>query len=648
MRKWINVTVFVLLTALFAGSLPGQDLSKGVYWLAYDVKAHGPLRLCLRRSTNIDTCPEWNADKEFFRAGSVIRLEVVNGKFRSTFNVTVKGISITDFVPQVRGVATAPSASQPASPKVEAAGAPNPSPNPPVTLAPEFEDAYAQVKSSYDSAETNIATVEIYLGPDLVEEHGICSPRTMGLPVASAGEILHFVMTLRADAAVCDSKPEVPFTNENAFDDLTDRADRLIQSITLFNATIPPKSAIASEVNTAKNDFDTFEDLAKAFLTRYQNSPSTKEIDDSLNWVLGARQRLSKRMSHINDADQSIAIDIQKINNEMARSFAYINALYSNSASLTPFDIPLAQYSSSFAAQISIYEIPQTVAYAVTPAKLPTAGDAVGDGQRPAQPPAERPSPVTNPFPDPNHHSTSNPHPAAFVLAEFSSSLSVQSSQADPAVKPGNVKAPAPGDANQQNPATGKIVLTSGNFDVHKFYRGNLVAGFFASSLRNRQYGITNNGQSTSTGNLTYVTVIGPVTRPQYHAFVAIDLYPAQRDLYPPDSAFSPKWYRRSFVPALQVGYGVDALNNYLLGADWEMPFGLNISSGLHIGQETVLQPGIIPGQTQLPSGATAAPTTNKTKYGAYGSISFDLSTMKALIGSLFGGSNNVSSKAGQ
>ncbi len=98
------------------------------------------------------------------------------------------------------------------------------------------------------------------------------------------------------------------------------------------------------------------------------------------------------------------------------------------------------------------------------------------------------------------------------------------------------------------------------------------------------------------------------------------------------------KWYKGYYAPGILVGYGVDALNNYLLGANWETPLGINLGSGLHIGQETFLQPGVVAGVTQYPFSSTGPPTTNSTRYGWYGSVGFDLATMKAAFSQLFGG----------
>jgi hypothetical protein len=215
-------------------------------------------------------------------------------------------------------------------------------------------------------------------------------------------------------------------------------------------------------------------------------------------------------------------------------------------------------------------------------------------------------------------------------------------------------KCPCPAPAENPPKAPVGSLIANGAIEVHKLYRANIVAGFFVSSLVNRQYGITNNGQSTASSSVTYVTVVGPSTRPQYHAYVGVNVYPWRRDVFP--GAMSrqgflwwktgnPKGLNGYWNPGILIGYGVDATNNYLLGLNWETFWGINIGSGVHIGQEARLQPGIVPGVTQLPNTLTAAPTYNQTNYGWYGSVGFDLSVMKAALGQLFGAGGSVSTK---
>jgi hypothetical protein len=117
-------------------------------------------------------------------------------------------------------------------------------------------------------------------------------------------------------------------------------------------------------------------------------------------------------------------------------------------------------------------------------------------------------------------------------------------------------------------------------------------------------------------------------------AFTGINVYLKPHDSFP--GAKSRLFGPQNF--GAFVGYGVNALNNYLFGMNWESRWGINVGVGLHVGQETQLQPGIVPGVTQLPSTTTVAPTISVIKPSGFITVGFDLNTMKAAISSLFSG----------
>jgi len=617
-----------LCTLLLLAAASARAIPVGVYWFVYDVKEPDSLSVCSLQVANSGElanelnkkkhprCHAWSIESsrnEFFPVGSVLHVEVLNGRFRSTFNVQIKGTPVSDFVSQIRGTA-APAATQPQSTKQQPP-APNPlQPAPPPPPPPSCGPETPPLDFLSGRIDDEIAQVEQYLGPALLAPVPVaeCGRNTMPYPAPSAGDILNFALSLRNDANACMPNSGLPFQDESSFNKLTTRADGLIQSVNNFNAFVPSKSDISNELTAIGSDIATLE-------VCFNRAPPD-------SW------------SRIKDADDEVAKRVLEINNAMSQAFTLINQLYSISESPKPFDLPLQQYNSSFAGQFSITEVPSPVSYTVTPAKPPSTS-APGDQAPIGTPPVTTPSSgVGNPFRSSSNYPSVLPIPVSF--RPFASPLSTYPA-AQTAVPAGAAKKPGNADpsSDQQSANKGTVLDPSENFNVHRFYDGNIIAGFLVSSLRNRQYGITNNGQATSSTNVTYVAVVGPVTRPQYHAFVGIDLYPWSRDVFPGAQRNAP-FKRSSYLPGLLVGYGVDALNNYVLGADWETHSGLNISSGVHIGQESVLTPGIVPGVTQLPSSATSAPTTNVTRYGWYGTIGFDLSTMKAALSQLFGGSS--------
>jgi hypothetical protein len=643
-----KIFALVLSTILGAvNSLCGQQLPKGDYWFSYDVHVPGSLTLCEK---DTGTCHLWNPDKEFFRSGSLIRLKVSNGKFRSTFKVTVNGIVVADEVPQVRGVSSAP------TPTVQT---PPPTPSPtPLTLDPDPTKALGQIEKQFDDteaafqkAESDLAAyLDAYLGPAPATLPANCSPRVVSLPTSMVGDILGFAKQLEADAGVCDASANGDyFRNEAAFNNLTDRADRLTQSVTLLNATLPAPDATA-----ARSQWQALSAMVAAYEKKF-TAAADPNRNEAITYLSSGNKY--KGLLHEEGSIESkqktlldrVSDDMKQITASMSKGFAYINALYSISASSRTFDLPVGQYNTSYAAAFSIVEVANPVVYAVTPAKAPQANDnSLVPGANPNLPPAQ----IENPF-----TSSSGGHSQTFFQSNGDqhavlTSVSFRLDSAAQSTAGDKNKKKSSGDKQQQDTNPGKIVY-SGSFDVHKFYRANIVAGFFVSSLKNRPYGLTNNGQATSSSNITYVTVVGEPYRPQFHAFVGINIYLWERDVFPGQlSKQGPFWSKKNhgwlngyWNPGVMVGYGVDSANNYLVGLNWEMKWGINVGGGLHIGQEAFLQPGIVPGVTQLPSTTTAPPTFNKTSYGYYGSLGFDLAVMKAALGQLFGGGSSVPSK---
>ena len=474
-----------------------------------------------------------------------------------------------------------------------------------------------------------------------------CQPRTVALSTVRVDDILDFSSQLEADSGACDSGNGEYFNDENTFNNLTDRADRLIQVITLLDARIPSKSTITNLVQSANVDYQEAFDFSKAYLSKFPDTVNSQDLQTRL-------MELNTRLANVVAAEKRLPNDIQQINVAMSRAFAHINALYQISASTTPVLVTIGQYNQNISASFSIVEVPNPVSYSVVQAKEDDTKGPVSPRQQPdalPQLPVQPGSQPSNPFDD-----SSGGGPRAFsrglakrspglILARLSPVDAEQGVQADAKKVP---------PVSDMESASATKIIYNGNFDVHRIYRGNLVAGFFASSLANRPYGLTNNGQATSTANLTFVSVQGRPYRPQLHAFVGIDVYLWERDAFPGQLSKQGFLWMKSahwgFVngylnPGILIGIGVDAVNNYLIGANWETKWGINLGFGLHIGQEAMLQPGIEPGVTQLPSSTTSVPTFNMIRPGFYGNLGFDLSVMRAAFGQVFGGSASVGNK---
>lgn len=614
---------------LLANSSTGQELKKETYWFLYEVHHPGHIELCDGKS-----CSVWQPGANFFRSGSIIRLRVIHAKFRSTFKVVVNGITVADAGPQIRGIPTV--AALPGSPPP----APLPPPLPAIQATSQLElkaliGQYNKTAEAIAKAKADLSDyLGTYLGPSLLSPTGDCSPRITALPTSTVGDIANFALQLEADAQVCDNTGGKYFDNEDAFNNLTDRADRLIQSITLVKAVLPAQP----DVTNARTQWEIFQGVAARFEQTFPNAARDPSTSESVAYVSsGTRyESLLNKEKEVENATQSVPQGLKQINKSASKAFAYINALYDISESSHPFEVPIGQYNSNYVAGFSIYEVASPVAYSLAPAKPASTSDQAN----PKIPPAPIPDPFGSSEDQPRSLLMEGAQNAVLVPVTLRSESAMWASP----FPAGTKKSPA-SDDTQQNANPGKLVY-SDSFDVHKIYRGNLVAGFFVSSLHNNPFGLTNNGQASSGMNVTFVTVTGPPYRPQFHAFAGINVYFWPRDVFPgqlsKDKIFprNPKlgWLNGYWKPGILFGYGLDALNNYLVGLNWETKWGINIGGGGHIGQEARLQPGIIPGITQLPSAATSAPTYNKTEYGYYGSVGFDLAVMKNAIGQLFGG----------
>ena len=584
----------VLSPLAHAQSPPKQALKPGVYWLVYDTRIPGALNICTEETENLSKCEAWNPALTFFRSGTFIRLEVIHGKMRSTYNIVSNGMALTDNIPEVRYVSTAPAASQPST-----STAPTPSPGAVVALTGSQKDQFDTVQSLYEQAESSIGLIQSYEGTRTQAPAPYCSPRSLSSPGASTRSVLEYATILRDDAAQCDDHGPNPFIDETMFNNLTDRADRLVQSVSNLNADLPSKADLITDIDAAQMDWQNFQSTETMFLV---NFPSAASTSDEKGYLSGGDkyEKLLADSKAIVNANIRIPTELLQLNDAMAKAFSHINAVYDKSESPRPFDLPLGQYGSNYAAEFEIHEVSSFIPYSVMPgtASQQTPGSLLPQGSG---------APVPNPF-GPGSVGGGTASPASPTPARGSP-------QANP--QPVN---PTVG--------SGKTIYT-GNFDVHHFYRANIVAGFFVSTLKNREYGISNNGQA----NANNVAVIGEAHSPQVHYFVGLNYYFEQRDLFP--GALTTAKY---FIPGFLFGYGLDATNNFLLGLNWEAKWGMNFAGGYNVGQESFLQPGIVPGVTVIPSGSTSPPTVNRFRGGGFFSFGFDLSVVKAAFSQLFTG----------
>jgi hypothetical protein len=589
-RNWISVVLIFVVAAISASPAAADKKGKGagLYWLVYDIKVPGTFKVCTQSevSVNPGACPVWNPDTSFFESGSLLRLRILNGKLQSTYSVVVNGINVADSLPQIRGVDSA------TTPQAPASAAPTPAPLAP--LSPDEAGQFQLLKSALSRAAKIIdgagLAVQGYEGDTpKAPDAAACAPRTDVNPKdVSVRAILGFAAALGADLGKCRAEPTL---TEAEFNNLQERTDHLNQSVGALNALL---TQVQPVMTAAQAEWQSYQQAESAFRTKF-TTPSDEEkayLQGGSNYVA-----LKNKSDALGSVVNGIPGETAGISLTEASVFNNMNAIFDGFSSPRPIDIPIGQYSTGFVAEFEIRETANFVRYAFAG----TGGNAAGGAPTPA------PSGGGG-MPSPVGVGGGGP------------------------VKPGGAGGAPQGNTPTQGQGAatpqGKFV-DQGNFEVHKLYRANLVAGFFASTLETRNFGV-----SSTTGATPVTTAtVGGHHPGQLHYFVGIDYYAfKRRDVFP--GAMTGKDYA---IPGILVGYGADQTNNFLLGLNWELKWGLTLGGGAHVGQEASLSAGTVPGVTPLGS-ATTPPMTNHTHLGAFVSVGFDLSVFKAAFGQAAGG----------
>jgi hypothetical protein len=659
----VALVLLLLIWVYVPRGLANPPKTHQEYWFVYDYETPNQFFRCAApiKSAN---CIQWDSRTDILESGWIIHVLVLHGKFRSTYTVTVNGFGPTENLPAVRGLSATPPVNQ-------LAGQPSQKPETPAITPPSGKTGATQtvqqqfnaLKKLYFQAENAIAEdsdfIASYEGTATAPPRGSCpssNPSAVVSPGTTLLELSSYAAAANNDARACSVSPETKFTNEVMFNNLTNRTDRLAQMIVGFNSLLPTKTQLTAIIQDAESAWEVYDEAATAFAKIIGDDATPEQKDyldkgEDINNNPNLYAFLSYKNARVQDADRRIGIEIATLNQQLFQLFSRVNGLYDNSESNRPYDIPLGQYNTSYVAQFQLHEIPGFTHYALSktvsvtnPSSASPQPAPSSDGSTLLAPDSISQSASQLPFEDAGRQaeymkSVTDPSPN-IVPATFTKELQPSKKPAAPATQPQTqtkVQTQTPPVASvPSNP----VPIPAENFVVHKFYRANIVSGFFASTIPNRPYGVTNNGQATTSTSAVLVPVVGASYRPQFHYFVGLDLYLWRRDLYP--GALKGRDYKK---PGLLLGYGLDAPNNYLIGLNWELPWGINLGSGFHIGQETFLAPGIQPGVTVLQPGTTTPPTINRTAYGAFGSIGFDLATVKAAISQLASGGVSPTTK---
>jgi hypothetical protein len=533
-------------------------------------------------------CHKWDPDGDFFETGSLVYIEILNPHLSSTYSVNANSVAIVEERPSYNGLPSATPVEQ--------------SPNP-------VHGLYAKEGNAQDLEKDYQGLMNFYV---LRDDGNIVLPgddhRDQSLFFCeeessrySNGTSLSALRThidaLAQIVKACAGKNEIAIGDYRS---LLAENGKLNAQFALYDRSLAKQTELEDLVNMFGQDLRAFKSM----------DMSQKSEDEKKNHA-----DLDEKYDILSKAIDSASSDNTDINNDLKNLAETISAL--SAKVRLPVTMLVGQWSSNEIVDFTVCEKPPTPNDSTSGISGGSEDKSCSSGLTGTQSPGKTASATPKGAAAP---------PVTCICC--------------------SCKQP---DGSSEKPGGG-IVVAKDSFEVHKMYRANLIAGFFVSSLVNRQYGLTNNGQSTSSMNLTYVTVVGPTTRPQYHAFVGVNVYLFQRDVFPGAMARQgflwgkpsdkPHVMNGYWNPGLVIGYAVDTTNNYVTGLNWETPWGLNLGSGVHIGQEMFLQPGFVPGVTQLPSTTTAVPTISRTEYGWYGNVSFDLGVMKTLISNLFGSSS--------
>jgi hypothetical protein len=175
--------------------------------------------------------------------------------------------------------------------------------------------------------------------------------------------------------------------------------------------------------------------------------------------------------------------------------------------------------------------------------------------------------------------------------------------------------------------------------EVHQIARGNFVSGFARSKLFTREFALRDVPKVDASGNpvvdkegAAEMAKVAVQTRDQslqYIYYVGVNLYSWPRDLFPRATPII-----AHAAPGFMFAYGVNDEANFLLGLNWELPWGLNVGVGRHYGKVKTLANGFTTTE-QLPSSTSAVPTVDRFEHATYFNVGFDAAVFKAIFGAV-------------
>jgi hypothetical protein len=200
---------------------------------------------------------------------------------------------------------------------------------------------------------------------------------------------------------------------------------------------------------------------------------------------------------------------------------------------------------------------------------------------------------------------------------------------------------PSKDDKSSQPPG---IVVSTGSFEVHSFFRINIGAAFAFSSLKDQSIsklptplGCTG---TTSTPDTNCFAPVLNGTSHEEQVILAVDYYIHERDTFPLGKYVGgrQRWvcaadFLQCFGP--MGGISLNTANSYFAGVFFEPVLGVQFSGGANFGAETTLQKGF---QFGTPADVTGDfPTYQRRATGWFASAGFDLGIFRKIFGKVTG-----------
>lgn len=388
-------------------------------------------------------------------------------------------------------------------------------------------------------------------------------------------------------------------------------------------ATVPPASGVATQASAEANALGAVGRLRSQLLPPrdmdpLQGLPAPTTNGAAIQAAKMAAEYASSRANEFSSSPTSkcvadqlgvfTALDdtVKEINVAVSRIFSVANGIYASYSGDEVHQIIVNQWTSSHTARIEILETRGFVPFSFI--GTPVAGEGAGEG-------------------DQADDQAAAPAQKKAAGGKGESEGEEEGEGEEEPTKPSQKAEP-------------KVVYRF-PVEVHQISRGNFVSGFSRSRLPTREFALKDVPKLDDEGSpvvdkdgnneMMKIPIQTREQNLQYLYYVGLNFYTVPRDLFP---QATPKWAYGA--PGVMFAYGVNDDANFLLGLNWELPFGLNVGVGRHWGKVKALADGYSLTE-QVPASLSAVPTVDRFEHSYYLNVGFDARVFKAIFGAVNG-----------